>query len=438
MPASRPSSHSPTRRHFLRATGITLALPLLESLGGRVFAQNSAIGTATGKIAGTSSPQRMVCIGNMLGFHPPAFFPKAPGADYQMPEDLEALKPHQKDFTVFSGLDHGVKGGHFAISSFLSGVRAIDAKGMPESNMTLDQRAAETLGGVTRFPSITLGSETGLHGGCLMSWTRSGNRVPPIGTPRELFRKLFVAEGSAGTAASLDHLDLKASILDSVHEDAKSLGKRLGQRDKEKLDEYLTSVRDVEKQIELRRKWAGVPKPSPGIKEPENRDFVSDLPVMYDLIALALQTDSTRIASFEIGGDFEASAFDLNSGYHSLSHHGQRPEAIAALIKMERYQIEQFARFIAKLKSTDDGSATLLDHTMVLFGSGMGNANSHTNSNLPILLAGGGFKHGEHKVYPDKGLNRQPLCNLYLSMLHRFGAEVESFGTSKGTLTGFA
>lgn len=414
------------RRFFLRSTGISMALPFLESLTGRVSA----------KAAAASSPMRMVCIGNLLGFYPPAFFPTKTGADYELPDSVQALKPHQKDFTLYSGLDHGVKGGHFAMSSFLSGVRTADAKGMPEGNITLDQRAAETLGGATRFPTLALGSESGIHGGCLMSWTRSGTRVPPISTPRELFRKLFVSDGAADIAASLDRLDMKGSILDAVQGDAKSLQRHLVQRDKEKLDEYFTSVRDVEKQIELRRKWAHVPKPEAKIDEPNNKDFVSDLPVMYDLIALALQTDSTRIATLEIGGDFEASTFGLNGGYHGLSHHGQREDAIKGLIKMERYQVEQFARFLEKLKSIQDGGGTLLDHSMVLFGSGMGNANSHQNTNLPIILAGGGLKHGEHKAYPANGSGKQPLCNLYLSMLQRFGAEVDKFGTSTGTLTG--
>ena len=438
MSSSNFSPSLLTRRFFLRAAGVSLALPLLESLGGRVFAQNSSVGALPGKAAGTQRPQRIVCIGNLLGFVPQSFFPTKTGADYELPVSIEPLKPLQKDFTLFSGLDHGVKGGHFAMSSFLSGVRTADAKAMPEGNITLDQRAAETLGGATRFPTLALGSESGIHGGCLMSWTRSGTRVPPISTPRELFRKLFVTDGAADLAASLDRLDLKGSILDAVQGDAKSLERQLGQRDKEKLDEYFTSVRDVEKQIELRRKWAHVPKPDPKMGEPQNKDFVSDLPVMYDLIALALQTDSTRIATLEIGGDFEAAAFDLKSSYHALSHHGMRDEAIQGLVKMERYQVEQFARFLAKLKSIEDGAGTLLDHSMVLFGSGMGNANAHTNSNLPIVFAGGGFKHGEHKEYPAKGLGRQPLCNLYLSMLQRFGAEVKSFGTSTSTLTGLA
>jgi hypothetical protein len=263
------------RRFFLRATGISMALPLLESLGGRVFAQNAAVGSLAGKAVSAERPMRMVCIGNLLGFYPPAFFPTKTGSDYALPDSVQALQPHQKDFTLYSGLDHGIKGGHFAMSSFLSGVKTSDAKGMPEGNITVDQRAAETLGGATRFPSLTLGSESGIHGGCLMSWTRSGTRVPPISTPRELFQKLFITEDAKSLAASMDRLDVKGSILDAVNSDAKSLQRHLGQRDKEKLDEYFTSVRDVEKQIELRRKWASVPKPDPKMQEPKNRDFVT-------------------------------------------------------------------------------------------------------------------------------------------------------------------
>jgi hypothetical protein len=376
----------------------------------------------------------MVCIGNMLGFYQPEFFPRQTGRHYDLPSLLQPLAPHQDAFTLYSGLDHGVKGGHFAIHSYLSGVRQVDAKGMPEGNVSLDQRAAETVGGATRFPSLTIGSEDGLHGGCMMCWTRSGTRVPPIPGPKELFRKLFITDSETDRARATDQLALQGSILDAVMGDAKSLGRRLGRRDQEKLDEYFTSVRDVEKQMELGRRWTDVPKPKPGMPEPANTGFVSDLPVLYDLIALALQTDSTRIATLEIAGGFESSAFGLRKGYHALSHHGQVQENIDGLLKLEKYQMEQFARFLAKLQSLEDGEGNLLDHTMVLFGSGMGNANAHTNTNLPMILAGGGYRHGEHRVYPQKGLGRVPLCNLYLSMLQRFGVEADRFGLSTGTM----
>ena len=188
----------------------------------------------------------------------------------------------------------------------------------------------------------------------------------------------------------------------------------------------------------MNKRWADVPKPEPGIKEPLNNGFVSDLPVLYDLIALALQTDSTRIATLETAGGFAGQALGLRQEYPALSHHGQVQENIDGLLQLEKYQIEQFARFLAKLRSIEDGDGTLLDRSMALFGSGMANANAHTNLNLPIVLAGGGFKHGQHRAYPSSGLNRQPLCNLYVTMLQRFGLEIDKFGTSTGTLTGWS
>lgn len=422
------------RRFFLRAAGVTLALPLFESLTSRVLGAGMAVGSKPGAAVGSKRPTRLVAVGNMLGFYQPEFFPKKTGRRYDLPTLLQPMAAQQDNFTLFSGLDHGVKGGHFAIHSFLSGVRQVDAKGMPEGNISLDQRAAETVGGATRFPSLTVGSEDGLHGGCMMCWTRSGTRVPTIPGPRELFRKLFITDSDQDRERAADRFALHGSILDAVNGDAKSLGRHLGRRDQEKLDEYFTSVRDVEKQMELGKRWANVPKPKPGVAEPENTGFVSDLPVLYDLIALALQTDSTRIATLEIAGGFEASAFGLRKDYHALSHHGQVQENIDGLLKLEKYQMEQFARFLGKLKSLEDGDGNLLDHTMVLFGSGMGNANAHTNNNLPIIFAGGGYRHGEHRAYPEKGLGRVPLCNLYLSLLQRFGVETDRFGLSSGTM----
>ncbi|MCB1275838.1 DUF1552 domain-containing protein, partial [Prosthecobacter sp.] len=268
------SLHHSNRRFFLKSAGVTLALPLMESLGWRAFAASA-----------NTRPTRMVCIGNMLGYYQPAFWPTKTGRDYDLPRLLKPLAEHQKDFTLFQGLDHGHKGGHFAIHSYLSGVRTMDAKGMPDGNITIDQRAAESIGGATRFPSLAIGSEDGIHGGCLMSWTRSGTRVPPIPGPRELFRKLFVSDNASDLAKAKDKLSMQGSILDAVNGDAKDLKKGLGKRDQEKLDEYFTSVRDVEKQLELSRQWSDVPKPKPGMPEPQNTGFVSDLPVLYDLIA---------------------------------------------------------------------------------------------------------------------------------------------------------
>jgi hypothetical protein len=432
--AITPRSHSVNRRFFLRAAGVTLALPLLESLSTRLLGAGLGVGSKAGTAIGASRPVRMVAIGNLFGFYPPEFFPKKPGRGYELPKLLQPLEPHQNDFTLYSGLDHGVKGGHYAIHAYLSGVRQSDAKAMPDGNISLDQRAAEAVGGATRFPSLTVGPEDGVQGGCMMCWTRSGTRVPSIPTAKELFRKLFIADAGDAQERARDRFALQKSILDAVLSNAKSVSRQLGKRDQEKLDEYFTSVREVEKQMELGKRWSDVPKPKPGMAEPPNANFVSDLPVLYDLIALALQTDSTRIATLEVAGKFVESSFGLKKGYHGLSHHGQVQETIDGLLTLERYQTEQLARFLTKLKSIQDGEGSLLDHTMVLFGSGMGNANAHTNTNLPILFAGGGYRHGEHRLYPEKGLSRAPLCNLYLSMLQRFGVETDKFGTSTGTL----
>ena len=409
------------RRTFLRGAGASIALPFLSAM-------TPAFATAK------SNPKNLVCIGNLLGFYQPAFFPKTPGKNYEMTQLLKPLESHRKDFTLFSGLDHGSKGGHFAVHSFLTGVLSMDAKSRPEGNISLDQRAAETVGGTTRFPSLTIGSEGGIHGGCQMCWTRSGTRVPPITGPRELFRKLFVNETPEIRANAKDRFHLKNSILDAVQGDAKTLQSKLGKADQEKLDEYFTSIRHVEKQLELQKQWADIDKPKAPIKEPVNTNMPDDLPLLYDLIILALQTHSTRIATLEIGGDFESRYFGINSGYHSLSHHGKKEDKIKDLLVLELHQMVHFARFLQKMKAQIDQQGSLLDNTMVLFGSGMGNANAHTNLNLPIILAGGGYPHGQYKQLPTKGLNKKPLCNLYLKLLQDFGVETDTFGMSSGRL----
>ncbi len=436
---------NPRRRDVLRAVGVSLSLPLLPS---------SAMGAAGAKPALTASPKRMVCIGNMLGFYPKSFWPVSAvsksgqsGAkrqslvtrnNYELGATCKALESQKQNFTLIEGLDHGLSGGHFAIHAFLSGVRQIDAKSMPTTNMTLDQYAAEFIPGQTRFPTLTIGSESGIHGGCQLSWTRSGTRVPPITGPQELFRKLFVGTSESDKLKEAERFELQSSILDEVLGQSKQLEKQLNTADRHKLDEYMTSVREVEKRIELRRDWVDRPKPKAPLAEPKNRNMVEDLPLLYDLVLLALQTDSTRIATLEIGGDFNPKDLGIKGGYHSLSHHGHRQAAIDSLVQIEEYQIHQFARFLGKLAEAAEGESSLLSQTSVLFGSGMGNANSHTNSNLPVVLAGGSWNHGKQLSFDAKALGRPPLTNLYVSMLQEFGAEADHFATSTGTLRGLS
>jgi hypothetical protein len=246
---------------------------------------------------------------------------------------------------------------------------------------------------------------------------------------------LFVTDSEERRTAKIRANKLQTSILDSVMDEANSLSKRINREDQAKLDEYFTSIRDVEKQLQIRQRWADQPKPEAPFEKPANTNTVDDLPLLYELIALALQTDSTRVATLEIGGSFLPQNLGINKSYHSLSHHGNDDESIAHLITLETYQLEQFGKFLARLASIQDGEQTLLDSTAVLFGSGMGNGNSHTNSDLPIVLAGGGYGRGEFKKVQADGSHKVPLCNLYLDVAQRMGIETDVFGTSTGTFS---
>jgi hypothetical protein len=428
------------RRIFLRQAGVAIGLPFLPSL------MSSKIAFCGQQVA--SGSKKMVCIGNMLGFHPAAFWPsiKQVGGEggfialenFEYGITTQLLNEIRERSTLIQGLDHGTKGGHFGIHSFLSGVKQNEASAMIHGNVTIDQFAAEHVVGQTRFPSLTIGSLEGIHGGCQLSWTRTGTRVPPIPGPEQLFKKLFVNATGKEKDSATDRFTLQTSILDVVQEQAHDLERSLNQRDKNKLDEYFTSVRDVEKGIARRRRWIDVPKPEAMMKQPQNRNMVEDLPLLYDLIVMALQTNATKIATLEIGGDFNPADLGVRGGYHSLSHHGQLQERIDALITLETYQIEQFVRFVKKLAVTVDDAGPLIDTTTVLFGSGMGDANSHTNQNLPIVLAGGDFSHGKLLAFDTKHPHRPPLANLFVTMLQKFGVESDSFAKSTGTLRGLA
>ena len=410
------------RRTVLRGLGLSVTLPLLEH-------EASA--------APVSAPMRMVCVANPLGFIPDAFFPQESGREYKTTPLLAPL-PRDK-FTVFSNLDHGVSGGHSGVHAFLSGIRDNEASQFPEKNLTVDQRAAEHTGSATRFPSIV--ASVGEGSGSLASqcsWTRNGVNIPPITKERDLFHALFIDQNESAKARQRESFRRNKSVLDSVREQASVLGNNLGAGDRRKLDEYFTSVREVEKRLRMSEAWIDRPKPSVDLNMPAGRQpFTQQLPLFYDLLTLALQTDSTRVATLSIPGTLPVGDLGLSGGYHSFSHHGKDPELRDGLIKIESMQIENLARFIRRLDSVKqpDGR-TLLDCTMVLSGSGMGNGSSHSNRDLPIILAGGGFRHGQHLVMPAKRHVRMPLSNLFTTMLQRFGVETDRFNKSTGTLTG--
>ena len=420
------------RRFLLRTAGASLTLPGLTSLMAKTTGSLASLQATKGAGVGA---RRFVAVGNLLGYQQKSFFPKTAGKDYESTTLLKPLEGLRKEMTVYRGLDHGVKGGHFAVHSFLSGVLHSEARDREDGNVTIDQYLAEKVGDQTRFPSLTIGSEGGIHGGCQLSWTRSGIRVPPITNPAELFDRLFANDSPERRKQRGKENKLQASILDAVNEEARGLSRKVNKEDREKLEEYFTSIRDVEKRLELRRRWADHPKPDAPFDKPANRNTVDDLPILYELMALALQTDSTRIATLEIGGSFLPQHLGIDESYHGLSHHGNKEDAIAHLIALETYQIEHFGKFLTRLSQVKDGEGTLLDSTSVLFGSGIGSGNSHTNSDLPIILAGGGYRHGEFKKVESKGLNKVPLCNLFVDLAQRMGVEAKSFGNSTGSFS---
>jgi hypothetical protein len=247
-----------------------------------------------------------------------------------------------------------------------------------------------------------------------------------------LFDRLFVEDAPDRRSRRQGEHRLQASILDAVREDAGRLARRVDREDRAKLDEYFTSVREVEQRLQLRQRWASQPKPAAPLGRPVNRNKVEDLPLLYELIALALHTDSTRIATLEIGGDFLPQNLGIDKSYHGLSHHGNDESAIQHLLTLETYQILQFNRFLTRLAGLRDGGGSLLDATTVLFGSGIGDANTHKNSDLPVILAGGGYRHGEFKRLPASGAGKVPLCNLFVDIAQRMGLETGAFGTSTG------
>jgi hypothetical protein len=416
------------RRFVLKSVAGALAIPVLPSVADDAIGKRSVVDVAPG--AGVSA-RRFVAIGNLLGFQRKQLFPETQGKEFETTKLLEPLEPLRDQMTVYRGLNHGLKGGHFAVHTFLSGVLHHEAKNRPDGNVTVDQFIADAIGKQTRFASLTVGCEGGIHGGCQLAWTRSGIRVAPITGPSALFEKLFIEDALGQKEKQKIANGLQASILDSMVDEAKALSNQINREDNAKLDQYLSSVRDVEKRLHAKSQWVDQPKPKAPMDRPADRNTVHDLPLLYEMIALALQTDSTRVATLEIGGSFLPQDLGIDKSYHGLSHHGNEEQAIADLVKLEHYQIEHFGKFLTRLAEINDGDRSLLDSTAVLFGSGIADANSHTNDDLPIIMAGGGYGRGEFKHLKE----RVPLCNLFLDIIQRLGIPADSFGTSTGTFS---
>ena len=421
------------RRTFLRGLGVTLALPALECMT-PVFARSGA------RSGAPSTPRRMLVIVNNIGVLSKHFFPAQSGSDYELSPYLSALANFRADFTVFSGLSHpGVTGGHSTDNSFLTSARGA-FKANFRNTISLDQFAAEHLGQFTRFPSLNLGVNIEKANRSL-SWTRDGVLLPAEDKAPALFQKMFVQGDAADVQAQLRRLEERGSILDTLQGETKRLSRNVSKADKSRLDQYFNSVREVEERLLSARQWETRPKPvapqpAPAAIE-EDKFFFEKFELMLNMAQLAFETDSTRIVTLMLDA-FKTPVYRLDGqrnttdSYHGLSHHGQSEEKVRQLEATDRQQMTVLNKLLGNLAQKTEGGERLLDRTMVMYGSNMGEANIHDNTNLPILLAGGGFRHSQHLAF--KRNNNMPLSNLFVTMLHRLGIEADAFGSSTGAL----
>ena len=422
-----------SRRQFLRGTGIVLSLPLLDSAL-PTFARAASSAAA-------KKPRRMLAVCNNLGLLPDQFFPTQTGRGYALSPYLQHLAHHRDDFTVFSGVSHpDVDAGHPADVCFLTAAPHPGSGGF-RNTISLDQYIAERIGHQTRFPSLTLGVNV-QQGQRSLSWTASGALIPCEEKPSEVFRRMFVQGSPAEVAAQLRKLERGQSILDAVGSQAKDLQRGVTARDRDRLDQYFTSVRDLEQRMQMSRAWEHTPRPVVHAPEPLDpaspKAYMEKVKLMYDMARLAFETDSTRSISLLLDSvsspAIEFGEHKLSDGYHNLSHHGKSEAKLSQLKTVDEWHMKLLAELFTELKSIKEDGEPLLDRTMILYGSNLGNANTHVTTNLPTLFAGGGFRHGQHLGF-DKEHN-YPLPNLFVSMLQRLGIETDRFASATGTMRG--
>lgn len=411
------------RRAFLRGTGIFMSLPFLEAM---VPAFATRAQAAVG-----SPPPRFLAMCATLGFHTPFLFPKETGEGYVLTPYLEPLKDLRRDFSVISGLQHMEQNGANGHTSEMTWLTSAKHPGLAgfKNTISIDQLVAEKIGTQTRFPSLVLGT-----GSESLSWSASGVPLPAESSPSRAFQQLFVDGTPAEIATQVKGLKRGRSILDTVMAQAKRLQGELGPRDQEKLDEYFSAVRDLEGRLVQNEEWAQKPKPKVEGRPPTDiqsrTDAIGKMKLMQDLVVLALQTDSTRTVTLRLNGMNAVPEIEgVKNDWHNLSHHGQDEAKIEELKVIELAEFTVFAEFLEKLRSTQDNGRPLLDTTAVLFGSNLGNASAHSTANLPLILAGGGYKHGRHVALDPQ---KQVFSNLFVSLAQWMGVEVDSFGYSTG------
>ncbi len=446
-----------SRRHFLRGLGACVALPAFESL--RPLQLLAVNGASAAKLASTATgaPLRAAFVFFPNGAIPSAWWPQGEGKEFDFSQTLKPLEPLRQHLQVLGGLDHNNAaagpdgaGDHARGNAvFLTGVRLKKSATDIRAGLSIDQAMAREIGHLTRFASLELTCESARNSGACdsgyacayqynISWSSPSTPMAPEANPRQIFERLFGSGAAGQRAANLKQRQAEQhSVLDFVLDDAHAMQRRLNSRDKDKLDQYLTGVREIETRIQKAERFGDVK--DPGVDTPPGipTDYAQYVQIMYDMMALAFQTDSTRIATLQLAHDGSNRSFPeigVPEGHHDLSHHFNNEEKIKKVAEIDLWYAKQFAKFIEKLEKTKDMDGnSLLHNSMILYGGGNADGNRHTHSNLPLILAGAGggaltpgrlIKHGG-----------KPTSNLFLSMADRLGVKgLERFGDSTGRL----
>lgn len=415
--------HRPlSRRTALKASGIAITLPLLESMS-----------RATG--AEVQVPRRLLLICSTLGLYPPALYPTEPGRDYPMTEYLKILERHRKEFSLISGLSHPDQSGkqpHDSEMTWLTSARNPGLGGF-KNTISVDQLAASQIGGATRFRSLSLSTHTQKS----QSYDSNGVMIPADEKPSKVFERLFVKGSPQEIKRTKQKLAEGKSLLDFVGEQTRALKNRSSRSDHRQLDEFFASIRKAEADLAESEAWLDRPKAKVNKRKPTDvrdpADLIGRTQALFNLIPLVMKTDSTRVVSVVIQDHFVVPKIKgVNAGHHPLSHHGQDPNKIRQLKIIESQLLDCFANLLDGLTATREGDRRLLDSTSVLLGSNLGNANAHDPRNLPIFVAGGGYDHGRF-VRLDRQ-NNTPLSNLFVNLLQNVGVQTDRFGTSTGNL----
>jgi hypothetical protein len=449
-----------SRRNFLRGAGVSLALPAFESLLRSTAVAAPAGGPAALAVTPSGAPLRMAYVYIPNGVHQGHWWPKGKGNDFELTRTLQPLEKVRDHIQVMGGLDHvnaygGLDGpGDHARASgtFLTGVRVRKTAGADiHAGVSVDQVAAQRIGHLTRFPSLELTCDgVRKSGNCdsgyscayqfNLSWSNATVPVSPEPNPRLVFERLFGAGTPPERRKNLEvRRQQQRSILDFILDDTRSLGRQLGNHDQKKLDEYLASVREIEGRLERAERFKDVPNPGRETPTGIPTSFPEHIQLMFDMMILAFQTDSTRIATFLLANEASNRVFpDINvtEGHHNLSHHRNKKEMLDKIAEIDRWYMGQFARFLEKMDAVKDvDGKSLLHNSMIVYGSGNADGNAHTHSNLPVILAGragGALAAGRHVKFKS-----QPMSNLYLSMLDQMGVDgVPRHGDSTGRVEG--